>query len=90
LNVVEANAMGTPGAVYPVAGLIESTLHDETGIISKAETPESLAEGLVEILKSPEKYARYRVAAWERAKTLHWDRVLPLASEWLEQQARGR
>ncbi len=87
--MIEANAMGTPGVVYPVAGLIESTLHDETGIISREETPASLADGLAAILQTPEKYARYRVAAWERAKTLHWDKVLPLASEWLEAQARG-
>ncbi len=90
LNVIEANAMGTPGAVYPVAGLIESTLHDETGIVSEKETPESLADGLMAVLKTPEKYARYRVQAWERAKTLHWDKVLPQASEWLEEQARRK
>lgn len=88
LNVIEANAMGTPGAVYPVAGLTESTLHDETGIVSEHETPESLAEGLMAVLKAPEKYASYRMQAWERAKTLHWDSVLPVASDWLEQQAR--
>ncbi len=46
LNVIEANAMGTPAVVYPVAGLIESTLHDETGLISEEETPESLAAAL--------------------------------------------
>ncbi len=89
LNVIEANAMGTPGVVYPVAGLIESTLQDETGMISERETPESLADALGKILKSPERYQGYRVKAWERAKTLHWDNVLPNASEWLEQQARG-
>ena len=82
--------MGTPGVVYPVAGLIESTLHDETGLISERETPESLADALAKLLKSPEKYQSYRIKAWERAKTLHWSRVLPLASEWLEQQARGQ
>ena len=90
LNVIEANAMGTPGAVYPVAGLIESTLHDETGLISKEETPESLGAALKTILHAPEKYEGYRVKAWERAKTLHWDKVLPGACDWLEEQARGK
>lgn len=89
LNVIEANAMGTPGVVYPVGGLIESTLHDETGLISERETPDSLADALAKLMKSPEKYQSYRVKAWERAKTLHWSHVLPVASEWLEQQARG-
>ncbi len=88
LNVIEANAMGTPAAVYPVAGLVESTLHDETGIVAKTETPEAVAGALVEIFNSPEKYERLRVNAWNRSKTFHWNQVLPLACDWLEQQAR--
>jgi glycosyltransferase involved in cell wall biosynthesis len=89
LNVIEANAMGTPAAVYPVAGLVESTLHDQTGIVSETETPESLADALAAVLRKPEKYDRYRLNAWNRAKTLHWDNVLPVACDWLEAQARS-
>lgn len=89
LNVIEANAMGTPAAVYPVAGLIESTLHDQTGLIAGAETPEALGTCIRNVMRTPEKYQRYRVAAWERAKTFHWSQVLPKASEWLEEQARA-
>lgn len=89
LNVIEANAMGTPAVVYPVAGLVESTLHEQTGIIARAETPEALADALAGVLAKPDNYARYRVNAWERAKTLHWDQVLPLACDWLEKQARA-
>jgi len=78
--------MGTPGAVYPVAGLIESTLQDETGLISESETPESLAAALAAILPTPEKYRRFRVQAWTRARMLHWDNVLPGACDWLEER----
>ena len=88
LNVIEANAMGTPTAVYPVAGLIESTLHDQTGLVSKGETPESLADAVEFCLRNPDKYQTYRRAAWERAKTLHWSQVLPKACDWLESMAR--
>ena len=45
-----------PAAVYPVAGLIESTLHDETGIVAQDETPEALAAGLLDLMKRPERY----------------------------------
>jgi glycosyltransferase involved in cell wall biosynthesis len=90
LNVIEANAMGTPAVVYPVAGLIESTLQEETGLISEKETPESMAASLAGALQKPEKYQSYRVKAWERAKALHWDKVLPPACDWLEMQARGQ
>jgi glycosyltransferase involved in cell wall biosynthesis len=89
LNVIEANAMGTPAAVYPVAGLRESTLDNETGVVAKGETPELLAERIKELLAQPEFYAKIRTAAWERAKIFHWNRILPIASDWLEEMARG-
>lgn len=87
LNVIEANAMGTPTAVYPVEGLIESTLHDQTGVVSEKETPESLATSIIAVLQKPEKYEAYRVAALERARSFHWSNVLPKACDWLESQA---
>jgi glycosyltransferase involved in cell wall biosynthesis len=88
LNVIEANAMGTPAVVYPVAGLVESTLHRETGLVAKKETPDALADRLQDLLKAPEAYQRYRRNAWERAKSFHWSNVLPRACNWLEGQAR--
>ena len=89
LNVIEANAMGTPAIVYPVPGLIDSTLHDETGLVSKVETPESLAESLITALQSPDKYEEYRRKALSRSRTFHWSVVLPEACDWLEAQARS-
>ncbi len=90
LNVIEANAMGTSAVVYPVAGLVESTLHDQTGIVAANETPEAIAEALAGILKQPEKYQLYRRQAWERAKTFHWSQVLANSSAWLEKMAAGK
>jgi glycosyltransferase involved in cell wall biosynthesis len=90
LNVIEANAMGTPAAVYPVAGLIESTLDNRTGIVAREETPESLAERIMEAMVQPEAYEGWRRSAWERAKTMHWNHILPLAADWLESVARGQ
>jgi glycosyltransferase involved in cell wall biosynthesis len=87
LNVIEANAMGTPAIVYPVGGLVDSTLHDETGLVTRDETPESLADAILEIAKSPGKYARLRVNAWHRAKKLQWNEVLRPACDWLESLA---
>jgi glycosyltransferase involved in cell wall biosynthesis len=87
LNVIEANAMGTPAVVYPVGGLIDSTLHNQTGIIAREETPESLAECIIKAMKAPDGYDKLRVNAWERSKALQWSEVLPPACEWLEAQA---
>jgi glycosyltransferase involved in cell wall biosynthesis len=82
--------MGTPAVVYPVGGLVDSTLHNETGIVSPAETPQSLADCLVQLVKSPEEYDRLRVNAWERAKKLQWNIVRPPVCDWLETQASLR
>ncbi len=90
LNVIEANAMGTPAMVYPVAGLVDSTVADVTGIIVPAETPEALADSLTAAAKEPGKYQNYRVKAWERSQTFAWDKVLPLVCDYLEAQARSQ
>jgi len=90
LNVIEANAMGTPAAVYPVGGLIDSTVPGQTGIVTTAETPESLASALAEIVKTPEVYTRYRNAAWERSKTFSWPIILPQITAWLESHAKQK
>jgi glycosyltransferase involved in cell wall biosynthesis len=44
LNVIEANAMGTPAVVYPVDGLVDPTVHRKTGYAG--ERPEDLADGM--------------------------------------------
>ena len=88
LNVIEANAMGTPSAVYPVAGLTESTRHDVTGRVSNQETPESLADEIQYMIDHPDTYQQYRTEAWNRAKQFHWDAILPKACDWLESMAQ--
>jgi glycosyltransferase involved in cell wall biosynthesis len=90
LNVIEANAMGTPAIVYPVGGLVDSTVPGQTGVVTDAETPESLANALAEIVKNPSAYTRYRINAWERSKTFSWPAILPEITAWLESHARRK
>jgi len=90
LNVIEASALGTPAIVYPVGGLVDSTLHGRTGIVTSEETPESVAEWVLALLSKPAEYDRLRVNAWERSKTFVWPKVLPPACDWLENQAKRR
>jgi glycosyltransferase involved in cell wall biosynthesis len=87
LNVIEANAMGTPAIVYPVGGLVDSTLPNETGLVTRDETPEAVAEAVVNILSAPEKYGPLRVNAWNRSKTFAWDKVVGPVCDWLETEA---
>lgn len=87
LNVIEANAMGTPAIVYPVRGLIDSTIHDQTGVVTKSETPLELTKAITALIRQPERYEVLRRLAWRRARSFHWENVLPHACEWLESQA---
>lgn len=87
LNVIEANCLGTPAVVYPVPGLIESTLDGETGLVVAREEPAALADGIKRMRTDRELYRRCREAAWKRGGTFHWDRVLPGACDWLEHLA---
>jgi glycosyltransferase involved in cell wall biosynthesis len=81
---------GHTGHVYPVAGLTESTIHGRTGLVVRAERPECVAEALADIMNQPAKYQQLRARAWERAKTLHWNRILPRACDWLEARQAER
>ena len=88
LNVIEANALGTPAVVYPVGGLIDSTVSGQTGLVTPAENPATVADAVTSLLREPAEYDRLRVNAWERSKTFAWRTVLPPACDWLETQAR--
>jgi glycosyltransferase involved in cell wall biosynthesis len=90
LNVIEANAMGTPAIVYPVHGLVDSTVDGQTGLVAKEETPSSVVAAVQELLRTPQRYEELRFQAWERSKSFQWQNVLPPACDWLEAQARGK
>jgi glycosyltransferase involved in cell wall biosynthesis len=89
LNVLEANALGTPAVVYPVDGLVDSTIAGQTGWIVSDESPEAVARAVGELVRSPAAYGPCRRRAWERSKGFQWESVLGPACDWLEAQARG-
>ena len=90
LNVIEANAMGTPAVVYPVAGLVDSTIHQETGCVSRNETPEALADSVGWMIADPERYQRVRESAWRRSEVYRWKNVIPPVTGFLERLALGQ
>ena len=51
LVVTEANAMGTPAVAYNVAGLRDSVRNGETGLLTKQNTPQALAESTISLLQ---------------------------------------
>jgi glycosyltransferase involved in cell wall biosynthesis len=89
LNVIEANALGTPAAVYPVDGLVDSTVHQLTGYVCGGETPAEMAEAVIWLTRDPQRYESIRRKAWQRAGEFRWSVVIPEVCEFLELQARG-
>ncbi len=89
LNVIEANAMGVPAVVYPVDGLVDSTVHGVTGVICPRETPGALADGVVWAMESAERHRSLREGAWRRSFGFRWTEVLGPASAYLEGMAGG-
>ena len=84
LIVTEANSQGTPAVVYDVDGLRDSVKDRETGLISKQNTPQALAEAIVECLSNPDEYARLRKNAWL------WSREFTLEKCYFEFMQKAR
>ena len=74
LAVSEANSQGTPAVVYNVDGLRDSVRQEETGIICKKNTPENLADNILDLLGNEEKYQSLRLNAWESSKQINFER----------------
>ena len=89
LNVIEANAMGTPAVVYPVGGLVDSTVDRVTGLISAEESPKSLAAEILSLVDDPDQYGQLREGAWRRSFDFRWKKVIRPTCDWLEQLARA-
>ncbi len=89
LNVIEAGLRGAPAVVYPVPGLVESTADGLTGWVAEEETPEAMARAIARAIRDPEGYLACRREAQARARQHAWERILPSACQWLEDQARA-
>jgi glycosyltransferase involved in cell wall biosynthesis len=75
--------------VYPTPGLVESTLHCQTGLVADEESPVALAAMIAGVQSHDGAYQDWRIAARDRAATFHWDQVLPAACDQLEAWAKG-
>jgi glycosyltransferase involved in cell wall biosynthesis len=67
LVVTEANALGTPAIVYDVPGLRDAVIHGQTGLVVRP-SPESLANGMLELWRDHTRYQllRSRAQDWSR------------------------
>jgi glycosyltransferase involved in cell wall biosynthesis len=76
LNVLEANALGTPCVAYDVAGLRDSIINGRTGLLVKENGDvEELAEAIIRVLEDEGLRKNLSENALEYSKNFSWDRT---------------
>ena len=88
LNIIEAHGQGTPSVVYPVPGLVESTVPGVSGWVAEAETPAALAGAVAAAAAEGAAYRELRKSAWQAAGKYRWAQVLPPVRDFLERNAK--
>lgn len=75
LNVVEADALGVPCVAYDVAGLRDSIIDGETGLLVESGGIEALAKEMVNVLTNENLRVRLSQKALAYSKNFSWDKV---------------
>lgn len=75
LNVVEANALGTPCVAYDVPGLRDSIQNGETGLLVKSGDVHALAAGLFQVLEDEELREKLSENAIEYSRNFSWEKT---------------
>ena len=76
LNVLEANALGTPCIAYDVAGLRDSIIDGKTGLLVKEDgNIEKLTEAIIRVLEDEALRRALSVNALEYSRNFSWDKT---------------
>jgi len=75
LNVIEANALGTPCVAYDVAGLSDSIRDGVTGLLARNGDVKDLADKIAMVLRDEELRMRLSRNCLEYAESFNWDKT---------------
>ncbi|WP_281033862.1 glycosyltransferase family 4 protein [Methanocaldococcus vulcanius] len=84
LNVIEANALGTPAVGYRVSGLVDSIKDGHNGLLVEEGNIEALAETLIDLLRDDNVRKKLSENAIEWAKQFSWDKSAEEFERFLE------
>jgi glycosyltransferase involved in cell wall biosynthesis len=91
LNVLEANALGTPCVAYDVAGLRDSIIDGRTGLFVKENGDVGkLAEAIIRVLKDEALRKTLSENALEYSKNFSWDGTAQEFEKILKETVSGR
>jgi len=75
INIIEANAYGTPAIAYDVPGLRDSIVNQETGIlVGENGDIKKLAEAIIKVLKNKKLMKKLSRNALKWSKRFSWDK----------------
>lgn len=75
LNVIEANALGTPCVAYDVNGLRDSVKNNETGLLVESGCVKKLAEAMVEVIEKNQLRTQFSKNSLNYSRTFSWDKT---------------
>jgi glycosyltransferase involved in cell wall biosynthesis len=75
LNIIEANALGTPCVGYDVPGLRDSINNGKTGFLAKNDNIENLSEKILDILTNNELRNKISRNSLEHSQNFNWDKT---------------
>ncbi len=82
---IEANSVRTPVIAYNSEGLIDSVKQNLSGIIVNKNTPEDLANAVLELIHDNQKYKAMCASASEWSKRFSWIKSKDLSLKLIEQ-----
>ena len=82
--VTEANSQGTPAVVYNVDGLRDACKNNLTGLVTERNTPENLAEKIIQLLKEKDLYEKIRLNAWKDSFNYNYDNSYKIFKNYID------
>lgn len=90
INVIEANAMGTPAVAYASGGLRDSIQDGETGLLCATRQPAQLAQALHRLFEDSSLYTRLQWNCLRWSSEFSWDVTADRSIAVLEASAQRR
>ncbi len=89
LNVIEANALGTPCVAYDVNGLRDSVKNNETGLLVTSGSIKNLAKALVAVLKHNSLRDHLSQKSLEYSRQFSWDKTANIFLNTIQRLSDG-
>lgn len=84
LIVTEAGSQGTPAIVYDVDGLRDACKNNSTGLLTKKNNPQELAQKIIQLLQDKNLYAKLRANAQKDSLFYNYDNNYEIFINYLE------